>query len=125
MRNIIFIVGVISASFAQAKTIDVSELSDYEKMVHRISWCYWFVRGQSIRDDRIIHKVYHLLYDNDFFEEDRNGQNVRGKAKNDIQAERLFGRIMTREEWLQCEKDSKAILKKEYIPNFTYLTETE
>lgn len=126
MKKILFALGVLSASFAQAQTINLSDLSEYEKKVHRLAWCRE-MGAQMVNekvpefDYQISFEVFRLMDSNGFFKNDWAGNKVSMRTSNDLKTEVILGKTFTAEEAAQCNEDAKAILKDNYIPNFAYM----
>jgi hypothetical protein len=106
-----------------SQTIDMSTLSDYEKQVHRISWCntVW-MRYPFDFDNKDVYNIIKLLGVQDFTSPNRDVNNIMHKAASDTQAKLILNEItVSQETFNECNEDLKAILKDEYIPNFSYM----
>ena len=75
MKKIHLVLGILTANFAQAEPINVSELSEYEKKVHRLAWCCQM--GSAMLNDKVPRfnydvswNVYNLMDTNGFFKQD-------------------------------------------------------
>jgi hypothetical protein len=112
-----------------SQTVDVSTLSDYEKQVHRVGWCYQshvltmdHSELERFFDDFYTDtfEVHELLNRNGFFERDHN--NISRKARDDMQTKFLIGAIEYTNQYVDdCNADMVSILKEKYIPNFSYM----
>ena len=128
------------ASTGWSETIDVTTLNDYEKQVHRAVWCRMFedfrydnwVSGKKtfenfdFESDRTKHyetnNFYELLKGNNFFHKDWNDRQIKQKLEADMEKQLIFGEIsFSLSDIDDCHADMKALLKKEYIHNFSYL----
>lgn len=108
-----------------SQTVDVSKLSDYEKQMHRIGYCKqldtFALKGdiQGLKRKKVF-AVCSLLRTNNFMEGDKN--RIFYKIQNDLKKQMILEEIsFTQTDVDMCENDLKAILKDEYIPNFSYM----
>ena len=130
MKKILLALGILTGTFAQAESIDVSELSEYEKKVHRLAWCYEMGRSMLYDevpkfDYQLSNDVFFLMSGNGFFKQDSDGsRRVLKKTRADLKTEVILGKTFTAEETADCNRDAKAILKNDSVPNFKYLGDT-
>ena len=129
MKKILLALGILTGTFAQAESIDVSELSEYEKKVHRLAWCkemaYAMLHSKVPEFDfKVSYDVYNLMDSNGFFKKDIADNQVLFRTSNDVETEVILGKTFTAEETADCNRDAKAILKNDYVPNFKYLADT-
>ena len=110
-----------------SQTIDVSTLSDYEKKIHRIGYCEqldtFALNGdiQGLKRKKV-YDIYNLLSANNFMEGDERDGQILYKIQNDLKKRMILEEIsFTQTDVDMCENDLKAILKDEYIPNFSYM----
>ena len=114
-----------TAGFSQ--TIDVSTLSDYEKKMHRIGYCNQldtFALDGEVQglNRRKVYAIWKLLNENGFRKKDKISREIERKIKNDLKTKMILEEIsFTQTDVDMCENDLKAILKDEYIPNFSYM----
>ena len=125
MKKIVLVLGILSASLAQAQSIDVSTLSERELTIHRIGNCV------ALSDEALskgfvntkIKKISVLLRDQ-LSHSSRESFQLYNKAQNDAQASMLLGKLkITNEMLISCEEDMMKILKKNYVPHFKYMSE--
>ena len=65
-------------------------------------------------------EIHDLLKRNGFFERDQN--NIHQKAQDDMQVKFLSGDVDYTNQYVdECNADMLAILKEEYVPNFSYM----
>ena len=126
MKKLFFLFALVIGTSASSETVDISTLSDYEKKVHRITWCY--VMAEAMLFSRVPDHgyqlsldVYGLLGDNNFFVKDEEENRVIYRARSDLETEIILGKTFTKQETDACNSDAKAILKDEYVPNFSYM----
>lgn len=118
-------VSAFLAAPVSAQQLDVSELTDYEKSLHRWAWCVVvaitsFMEHDDFGEDFKILDISSLLDSNNFRAND--SRRIYNRAEDDIRAALLLGQItITKAEVKKCESDMLAILRNEYVPNFTYL----
>jgi len=124
MKKILFVLVMLLSSNSHAQTIDVSQLNKIDQQIHRVVYCYEIERwNQWELNSRFetgpIHEITTLLENNGFIKR-RNP--VRRKAQDDTKAKLILREIkLTQEVFNSCIKDLKKILKKEYVPNFSYM----
>jgi hypothetical protein len=107
-----------------SQTIDVSTLSDYEKQHHRIGFCIEIGYKDGGNDTLEIFSIVNLMSDNGFRKPGKGkaGYQVERKSANDTKTKLILEEIVTTQQMLdECNEDLKAILKDEYIPNFSYM----
>ena len=93
--------------------------------MHRIGYCEqldtFALDGdiQGLKRKKVF-AVYSLLSSNNFMEGDKN--RIFYKIQNDLKKQMILEEIsFTQTDVDMCENDLKAILKDEYIPNFSYM----
>jgi hypothetical protein len=110
-----------------SQSIDVSTLSEYEKKIHRIGYCEQldtFALDGDIQglDPKKVYAIYNLLIANKFLDRDTRDRKIFRKIQNDMKKQMILEEIsFTQTDVDMCENDLKAILKDEYIPNFSYM----
>ena len=132
----------ISVPFiGNTRTVDVTTLSDQDKIYHRIGWCKALDNKHgSYLDRNKFDDFYDVLYNDDYFDKDVN--NIVEKAFNDVEALLALDEYNTfmgvktsmdknkkelrwwnlAEKWLrECVIDMKQIVKDTYVPNFSYM----
>ena len=131
MRNLHMLVIMFSClgTTGISHTVDVSTLSEYEKKVHRVGWCIQSLNLTSFDNDldpffmglfENTGEIHDLLKRNGFFERDQN--NIHQKAQDDMQVKFLSGDVDYTNQYVdECNADMLAILKEEYVPNFSYM----
>ena len=131
MRNLRVLVILFSClgTIGMSQTVDVSTLSEYEKKVHRVDWCIQSLNLTSFDNDldpffmglfENTGEIHDLLKRNGFFERDQN--NIHQKSQDDMQVKFLSGEVDYTNQYVDdCNADMLAILKEEYIPNFSYI----
>ena len=114
------------------QTVDVSTLSDHEKKLHRWGWC------MQINDSKYfdyetwdmdmkelgwkINDVFTLLRWNGAKGDDPN--QIYMKVQQDVMKQQLLDEINVTELMLRkCLEDAKQMLRDDYIPYFSYLSE--
>jgi hypothetical protein len=129
MKKILFALGVLSASFAQAQTVDVTTLSLHNQQVHRIAFCR-IIATNGIResknrqnlDRKKVFDIYMLLDNNGFMKREQNSQTIFFDATSDTETKVLLEEIDVTQEMIdKCEADLKNILREKYVPNFSYM----
>lgn len=114
---------ISAATSATSESMDVSNLSDYEKKVHRLGWC-GVVAGERLFDFDIkdILKVYILLSDQGFLSKSRDVNRILEKSRADTEASFILKELSVTQKILnECNYDLQLILKDEYVPNFSYM----
>ena len=131
MRNLHMLVIMFSClgTTGISQTVDVSTLSEYEKKVHRVGWYIQSLNLTSFDNDldpffmglfENTGEIHDLLKRNGFFERDQN--NIHQKAQDDMQVKFLSGDVDYTNQYVdECNADMLAILKEEYVPNFSYM----
>ena len=120
MYKFAIILILVTTTQTYAETNDVSQLSSYEKQMHRLGWCTaaWWNSGEH--DTYEIGDIIMLLGRNGF--EDNDVNRIRHKAIDDLKAELIIGsRVLTQKDFDNCFKDLKDMLSNHYIPNFSYM----
>ena len=112
-----------------SQTVDITTLSNYEKKVHRVGWCIQSLNLTSFDNEldpffmelfENTGEIHDLLKRNGFFKRDEN--NIHQKAQDDMQTKFLVGDVEYTNQYVDdCNADMLAILKEEYIPNFSYM----
>ena len=119
-------VSAFLAAPVSAQQLDVSELTDYEKSLHRWAWCVEVdfsatLQGLQLGNFKTI-GISNLLSDNNRNSRENDPRRIYRRASQDTEAALLLGQIEITEEVLEkCESDMLTILGNEYVPNFTYL----
>ena len=114
-----------AVSPGMSQSVDISTLSDYEKQMHRIGYCEQldtFIMESEVQglNRRKVYAIWTLLDENGFRKKD--SRKIERKIKNDLKKQMILGEIsFTQTDVDMCENDLKAILKDEYIPNFSYM----
>ena len=125
MKKILFAWGIFLSSYSQAQTIDVSQLNEVDKQKHRLAYCSALERWNQWELDFLfdagpIFDIMTLLDDSGFVK--RVGDPFMNKAENDTKAKLILGEIKLNQiVFNNCINDLKKILKKEYVPNFSYM----
>jgi len=105
-----------------SQTVDVSTLSDYEKSIHRLGWCYQAAREVRGLDRKSINKITDILFERKYISVRLDPNSVFLKAGTDVEAQILIGELtITQQDLNDCDKDLKAILKGNYVPYFSYM----
>ena len=125
MRTIALTVTLVgNVNSAVAQQMDVDNLTDYEKSLHRWAWCKEVYASTGICEFGCfdISAISNLLSDNNRNSDENDPHRIYRLARNDTEAELLLGKIQVTKIVLeQCESDMLQILKNEYVPNFSYL----
>ena len=149
MKKILLALGILTASFAQAETIDVSTLSEAEKIAHRIGFCdalwdetvgksYYCVGSCSYDDEKskraiarekVLYKISQLMavMPKSLFTHYEVVE-VYWKSWQDVKAEailegELFARKVPTKMLISCEEDLMKMFKENYVPHFKYMSE--
>ena len=123
MKKLFIVLGILVANSAQAQTVDVSTLSEIDQQKHRVGYCYgitsWNINELDFEyEDYKILDIYNLMRSNKFISVSDN----HSKAKEDVKAMLIVGDLELNQTMFdECNEDMKAILKKTYVPNFSYM----
>ena len=124
MKKSILILGILLSSNSQAQTIDVSQLNEIDRQIHRVAYCRQLVSWNIDRlnfkfDHDLIMDMTELLRESGLF---GYKNTVFKKTQNDTRAKLILGEIkLSQRDFSECTGDLKKILKKEYVPNFSYM----
>ena len=116
------LIGAVNAAVAQQ--LDVNELTDYEKSLHRWAWCKEVSSSTGICEFGCfdILGISNLLSQNERVSAEKDPRSIYLRASADTEAALLLGQIeVTKQVPEKCESDMLEILRNEYVPNFTYL----
>ena len=109
------------------QTTDISALSDYEKSLHRWAWCEvvaFSLPTFGVFDKGKITAISILLFDNKANSRSKDPNKIFQKARRDTEKQLILNEIVITQDLLNdCDRDMKLILKENYIPNFSYLSE--
>ena len=143
MIRIILVISLLFISaplIGNTRTVDVTTLSDQDKIYHRIGWCKALDKNQGgWLDPNKFDDFYDVLYNDGYFDKDVN--DIVKKAFNDVEAilaldekTEFMGVDLMKtqkkgvyshhlaEKWLkECVRDMKQIVKNSYVPNFSYM----
>jgi len=120
--NLFAVFLLVTTTSAMSQTVDVSTLNDYELKHHRIGFCIEIGHKSGVNDTLEIFSIVNLMFDNGFRDGEKAGYEIERKSANDTKTKLILNEIVTTQEMLnECNKDLKAILKDEYIPNFSYM----
>ena len=128
MKKILFALGVLSASFAQAQTVDVTTLSLHNQQVHRVAFCRIIAtmgidesKNKNLKRGKVF-DIYMLLDSNGFMKREQNSSSTFYDATDDTKTKLVLEEIEVTQEMInKCEIDLKDILREKYIPNFAYM----
>lgn len=124
MKKILLVVGIFLSGNSQAQTIDVSQLNEIDKQIHRVGYCRelvsWNIDELNFKyDNELITDMTNLLIESGLF---GHKNTVYKKTKNDTKAKLILGEIkLSQGDFSKCTRDLKEILKNEYVPNFSYI----
>lgn len=125
MKKFLLALGFFSATSASAQSTDVSTLSEYDQQMHRAGFCWqlasWNINSLNFQFDIArIYDVHNLLVSNGFI----LYTGVFTKSASDLEAKLILDELeLTQTMFDECNQDMKAMLKQEYVPNFSYMTE--
>jgi len=125
MKQILFALGFFVATSASAQTLDVSTLSEYDQQMHRAGFCWklnsWNINEIDFKFDGLrILDVHTLLERNGFV---KYG-GVFSASASDLEAKLILDEVELNQAMFdECNKDMVAMLKEEYVPNFSYMAE--
>ena len=114
---------ISAATSAMSESIDVSNLSDYEKKIHRWGWCVSAAReANGGLDGKDIFKISNIMDDRNYNSSELDPNRVYRKARTDVAAQVLIGELkIVQDDLDKCNQDLIAILKDEYVPYFSYM----
>ena len=118
--------GILSASFNQEQTVELSERTEKEKIIHQAN--YWHpavLEAKDIQYDKLrrtavkIIKVFALINSKYFiFGEEEFDLNV--KTRNDVAGVLILGKLeITKQLYTDCHQDLLKILENTSVLNFT------
>ena len=125
MKKLLLALGFFSATSASAQSTDVSTLSEYDQQMHRAGFCWqlasWNISSLNFQfDNARIYEVHNLLVSNGFI----LYTGVFTKSAADLETKLILDELeLTQTMFDECNQDMKAMLKQEYVPNFSYMTE--
>ena len=115
---------ISAATSATSESIDVSNLSDYEKKMHRWGWCVSAVMAIPFGslDQKDIMGIGNIMNDRNYNSSELDPNRVYRKARTDVAAQVLIGELkIVQIDLGRCNQDLIAILKDEYVPYFSYM----
>lgn len=125
MKKLFLALAFFTATSASAQSTDVSTLSEYDQQMHRAGFCWqlasWNINETNFQfDNARIYDVHNLLVSNGFI----LYTGVFTKSAADLEAKLILDELeLTQTMFDECNQDMKAMLKQEYVPNFSYMTE--
>ena len=127
MKKILLALGILTGTFAQAESINVSELTEKEQIIYRAVFCSAAGHGAGDLDRKLRKlavkniKVFNVIESNNFIVTDSEFD-LNVKIRNDVAAMLMLGKLeQTEELFTQCNRDLLKILENTYVPNFTVI----